>query len=60
MLEVPKDGHAGCGIEELGNHLIHIFAPNINATEGQQQLHLGKITLEVLHAQHFYCLMVVQ
>jgi hypothetical protein len=35
MHEVPKDGHAGCGMKELDNHLIHTFAPNINAMEEQ-------------------------
>ena len=47
---------SGGGMEEVGNHMIHPFDPNIDAMEEQQQLHRGKNTLKVLHAQHFYCL----
>ena len=60
MLDVPEDGHVEGGTEECANHLIHHFDTNIDAMEKQEQLHPGKITLEVLHIRHFYSLMLVQ
>ena len=47
-------------MKKLGNQLIHHFARNIDVMEKQQQLHPGKITLEILHAQLFHSLMAVQ
>ena len=60
MPDEPKAGHIGCGMEELGNHIIHNFVANIDAMGEQKQLHSGKITLEILHAQLFHSLMAVQ
>ena len=49
MLDIPEDGYVQGVTEERGNHLIHHFDQNIDAMGKQEQLHLGKITMEVLH-----------
>ena len=54
MHDVPNGGHIGCGTEQLRNHFIHTFAPNIDVKKEQEQLHPDKITLKVMHAQHFF------
>ena len=60
MLDVLEYGHVEGGMEEQCNQLIHPFDQNIDAMEKQKQLHPCKITFEVLHIWHFYCLVPVQ
>ena len=41
------------------NLAANLYTPNIDAMDEQQQLHPGKITLEVLHVQYFHCPIIV-